>query len=239
MAGQTRRGDRPRHARPEHARPRARRRGDRRDGVVPRGRSSPGSSIGVVEAVIALQLPRPGRPRSTSCCFLAILVAVYFQSRQGTEETQAFSFTPKRRPIPERLRGVWWVRNLDRGALLLLGARRGRAAAGRHAAVAAPAVHDDPRLRALRPVAHHPHRLGRAALARPDGVRRHRRAARRRVRPRASRSTSAGTDTRVIHGGIEGLGFGPSIVLRRARSPPASPRSSASAPCACAGCSSR
>ena len=55
--------------------------------------------------------------------FLAVLVAVYFQSRsQG--ETGVFSFTPKVRPIPERLRQVWWLRHLARialGALLALG----------------------------------------------------------------------------------------------------------------------
>ena len=55
--------------------------------------------------------------------FLAVLVAVYFQSRsQG--ETGVFSFTPKVRPIPERLRQVWWLRHLSRialGALLALG----------------------------------------------------------------------------------------------------------------------
>ena len=55
--------------------------------------------------------------------FLAVLVAVYFQSRsQG--ETGVFSFAPKVRPIPERLRQVWWLRHLSRialGALLVLG----------------------------------------------------------------------------------------------------------------------
>ena len=52
---------------------------------------------------------------------------------------------------------------------------------------------DDPRLRALRGVGHRAHRLGRSALARPDGVRRPRRADRGRVRPRRHGSTSAGT----------------------------------------------
>ena len=55
--------------------------------------------------------------------FLAVLVAVYFQSRsQG--ETGVFSFSPKVRPIPERLRQVWWLRHLSRialGALAVLG----------------------------------------------------------------------------------------------------------------------
>ncbi|WP_420435714.1 ABC transporter permease subunit [Candidatus Poriferisocius sp.] len=51
--------------------------------------------------------------------FLAVLVAVYFQSRsQG--ETGVFSFTPKVRPIPERLRQVWWLRHLSRIALVAL-----------------------------------------------------------------------------------------------------------------------
>ena len=48
---------------------------------------------------------------------VVVLVAVYFQSRQRSSETQTFSFTPKRRPVPERLRSVWWVRHLDRAAL--------------------------------------------------------------------------------------------------------------------------
>ena len=55
--------------------------------------------------------------------FLAVLAAVYFQSRsQG--ETGVFSFSPKVRPIPERLRQVWWLRHLSRialGALTILG----------------------------------------------------------------------------------------------------------------------
>ena len=38
----------------------------------------------------------------------------------GRRGDAAFSFTPKRRPVPERLRSIWWVRNLDRGALLAM-----------------------------------------------------------------------------------------------------------------------
>ncbi|WP_419919205.1 ABC transporter permease subunit [Candidatus Poriferisocius sp.] len=54
--------------------------------------------------------------------FLAVLVAVYFQSR-SRGETGAFAFAPKMRPIPERLRQLWWLRHLSRislGALALL-----------------------------------------------------------------------------------------------------------------------
>jgi ABC-type branched-subunit amino acid transport system ATPase component/ABC-type branched-subunit amino acid transport system permease subunit len=79
-----------------------------------------GIVIGVVEAVIAFNfIDQAGLV--DFLLFLAILVAVYFQSRRGAEETQAFSFTPQRRPIPERLRSIWWVRNIDRVALVLLG----------------------------------------------------------------------------------------------------------------------
>ncbi|MCY3633342.1 MAG: ATP-binding cassette domain-containing protein [bacterium] len=55
--------------------------------------------------------------------FIAVLVAVYFQSRsQG--ETGVFSFAPKVRAIPQRLRQVWWLRHLSKialGALAVLG----------------------------------------------------------------------------------------------------------------------
>ncbi len=78
-----------------------------------------GAVIGVVEAVVRFNfLDQPGL--MDFLIFLAVLVAVYFQSRQGASETQAFSFTPKRRPISDRLRTVWWIRNIDRAALALL-----------------------------------------------------------------------------------------------------------------------
>jgi ABC-type branched-subunit amino acid transport system ATPase component/ABC-type branched-subunit amino acid transport system permease subunit len=50
--------------------------------------------------------------------FLVVLVAVWFQSRQAGE-TQSFSFAPKVRAIPDRLRGVWWVRHMT--ALTMVG----------------------------------------------------------------------------------------------------------------------
>ena len=50
-----------------------------------------------------------------------VLVAVFFVSRSGTGlETSSFSFAPRAKAIPERLRGLWWVRSLDRLPLLLL-----------------------------------------------------------------------------------------------------------------------
>jgi len=78
-----------------------------------------GIVIGLVEAVVGFNwLTQVGL--TEFLILIAVLVAVYFQSRRGATETQAFSFTSKRRPVPERLRSIWWVRNLDRGALLAL-----------------------------------------------------------------------------------------------------------------------
>src|SRR4029077_11133113 len=52
---------------------------------------------------------------------IAVLIAVYFQSRGSSGETQTFSFAPKRRPIPPQLRSMWWVRQTDRLGLIVLG----------------------------------------------------------------------------------------------------------------------
>ena len=49
---------------------------------------------------------------------LVVLVVVAVQGRERTEG-EAFSFTPKTDPIPERLRQIFWVRNLDRLVLLV------------------------------------------------------------------------------------------------------------------------
>ena len=71
------------------------------------------------------------------------------------------------------------------GARPAAGGRRGPAAAG-DGAVQASDVHDHPRLRDRRAVAHCADRMGWPNLARTDGVRRHCRAPRRRVDSRAT-----------------------------------------------------
>jgi ABC-type branched-subunit amino acid transport system ATPase component/ABC-type branched-subunit amino acid transport system permease subunit len=52
--------------------------------------------------------------------FIAVFVAVIFARREGGEE-QVFAFSPRANPIPERLRSIWWARNIDKGGILLLG----------------------------------------------------------------------------------------------------------------------
>ncbi len=78
-----------------------------------------GVVLGVSEALLSFNFPRESG-LVDFCVLVIVLVAVFFQSRRSSAETQAFSFTPKRRPIPERLRSRWWVRNIDRAALVLL-----------------------------------------------------------------------------------------------------------------------
>jgi ABC-type branched-subunit amino acid transport system ATPase component/branched-subunit amino acid ABC-type transport system permease component len=78
-----------------------------------------GIAIGVVQALINFNyLDQPGL--IDFLVFLAVAVAVYWQSRQAAGETQTFSFAAKAPPIPERLRSIWWIRQIDRIALVLL-----------------------------------------------------------------------------------------------------------------------
>ena len=52
---------------------------------------------------------------------IVVLVAVFFQSRtREPGETQTFSFAPRVKPVPERLRSIWWVRQLDRAPLWII-----------------------------------------------------------------------------------------------------------------------
>jgi ABC-type branched-subunit amino acid transport system ATPase component/branched-subunit amino acid ABC-type transport system permease component len=78
-----------------------------------------GIAIGVIQALINFNyLDQPGL--IDFLVFLAVAVAVYWQSRQAGGETQTFSFAAKAPPIPERLRQIWWLRQIDRIALVLL-----------------------------------------------------------------------------------------------------------------------
>ena len=52
--------------------------------------------------------------------FVVVAVAVAFQSRGSREVDSSFSFSARRRPIPERLRQFWWVRHLSTISLAVL-----------------------------------------------------------------------------------------------------------------------
>ncbi len=44
--------------------------------------------------------------------FIAIVVAIFLQHREQVGDVGSFSFAPKVKPVPERLRQIWWVRNM-------------------------------------------------------------------------------------------------------------------------------
>ncbi len=78
-----------------------------------------GIAIGIVQALITFNLPdQPGLV--DFLVFLAVLVAVQQQRRQRGGEAHTFAFAAKVRPIPERLRAIWWLRHLDRAGLALM-----------------------------------------------------------------------------------------------------------------------
>ena len=79
-----------------------------------------GIAIGIAQSLITFNfLDQPGL--IDFLVFIAVAVAVYWQSRQGRGETQTFAFGAKAQPVPERLRQIWWLRQIDRIGLVLLG----------------------------------------------------------------------------------------------------------------------
>jgi ABC-type branched-subunit amino acid transport system ATPase component/branched-subunit amino acid ABC-type transport system permease component len=78
-----------------------------------------GMLIGLAEALIKFNfLDQTGL--IDFLLFLVVLVPVWFQSRQPGD-TQTFSFAPKIRPVPERLRQIWWVRHMNTITLGVVG----------------------------------------------------------------------------------------------------------------------
>ena len=76
-------------------------------------------AIGVIQSVLTFNfLAVPGI--TDLLLFIAVFVAVIFAKRESGEE-QVFAFSPRANPIPERLRPIWWARNIDKGGILLLG----------------------------------------------------------------------------------------------------------------------
>jgi ABC-type branched-subunit amino acid transport system ATPase component/ABC-type branched-subunit amino acid transport system permease subunit len=76
-------------------------------------------AIGVIQSVLNYNfLAVPGI--TDLLLFIAVFVAVIFAKREG-EDSQVFAFSPRANPIPERLRSIWWARNIDKGGILLLG----------------------------------------------------------------------------------------------------------------------
>ncbi|MBL7493816.1 ATP-binding cassette domain-containing protein [Frankia sp. AgB1.9] len=79
-----------------------------------------GVFLGLLQTVIQFNwLDTPGL--TEAIILLLVLAAVFLASRGRDVEASSFSFAPKVRPIPDRLRGTWWVRYAERTPLLLFG----------------------------------------------------------------------------------------------------------------------
>ncbi|HEU0170715.1 MAG TPA: branched-chain amino acid ABC transporter permease/ATP-binding protein [Acidimicrobiales bacterium] len=79
-----------------------------------------GVAIGLVQAIVQFNwVDQPGL--TDFLLLVGILVAVYLQSRSRDADAGSFAFTPRTRAVPERLRRLWWVRQLDRAGLAVLG----------------------------------------------------------------------------------------------------------------------
>lgn len=70
-----------------------------------------GVGLGIADAVLRFNFPDQAG-LIDFVVFLAVVVAVFLQTRARDTETATFSFAPRVRPVPERLRQIWWVRNL-------------------------------------------------------------------------------------------------------------------------------
>ena len=81
-----------------------------------------GVAVGIVEAVIFANVSNPGA--ADMVLLVAALILVLTRGRTiASDETGSWSLTPKVKAIPERLRGIWWIRranHLAGGVALLL-----------------------------------------------------------------------------------------------------------------------
>ena len=87
-----------------------------------------GIGLGIFQRLFEDNVDREIREAVEVIFFIAILVITVMFARRGTEDEGEWSLSPKVKAIPERLRGLWYIRNLSRfgfvalfGALVLLG----------------------------------------------------------------------------------------------------------------------
>lgn len=85
--------------------------------LLARMRSLPGAlvaglGVGVVEQLVRSNVQSTNRSIVDLYLFLAVLVIVVFVKRIRVDDG-SWSLSPRTRPIPERLRQFWWVRNLS------------------------------------------------------------------------------------------------------------------------------
>ncbi|MCB0994569.1 MAG: ATP-binding cassette domain-containing protein [Acidimicrobiales bacterium] len=76
------------------------------------GALAAGLGVGVVEQLVRSNVDSSNRSIVDLYLFLAVLVVVVFVKRIRVDDA-SWSLSPRTRPIPERLRQIWWVRNLS------------------------------------------------------------------------------------------------------------------------------
>ena len=76
--------------------------------------------IGLLQSVVNFNfIDEPGL---INLLLLIIVVVAVLFNRERTDESEVFAFTPRARPIPERLQSSRWARNINKSGIFLLGA---------------------------------------------------------------------------------------------------------------------
>ncbi len=70
-----------------------------------------GLAVGVIEQLVRSNVESTNRSIVELYLFLAVLVVVLYSGRSRIDDS--WSLSPRTRPVPQRLRQVWWVRNLS------------------------------------------------------------------------------------------------------------------------------
>ncbi|MEM9465800.1 MAG: branched-chain amino acid ABC transporter permease/ATP-binding protein [Actinomycetota bacterium] len=81
-----------------------------------------GVAVGVIEKIVRDNVATTNQTIVDLFMFVAVLVVVLWLARSQRDES-GWSLAPRVRPVPERLRRIWWVRHLNHiGFALLFGA---------------------------------------------------------------------------------------------------------------------
>jgi len=78
-----------------------------------------GIALGLLQDVVEFNWLSQGG-LSDALILVLIIVALFITNRAGQTERGSFSFAPNIRPVPHRLREIWWARNIERITLAAL-----------------------------------------------------------------------------------------------------------------------
>jgi len=78
-----------------------------------------GIALGILQDVVEFNWLSQGG-LTDALMLVLVIAAVFFTGRPGSAERGSFSFAPNVRPVPGRLREIWWARNIERITLAVL-----------------------------------------------------------------------------------------------------------------------